>query len=113
MSKRNAVVTRAGIQQLRCHAHADRDRAEARNRASGAETGGGHMTAELLDAGIRLVDEAHASWSMAALQCAEALRSWRDAGPSDRGAANVAYRAALDREEAAARDLERLAALVS
>ena len=68
---------------------------------------------ELLHAGIRLADEAHASWSIAALQCAEALRAWREAGPSDRAAANVAYCAALDREEAAARDLEQLAALVS
>jgi hypothetical protein len=71
------------------------------------------VTPELLEAGIRLADEAHASWSLATLQCAEALRAWCAAGPSDRAAANVAYRAALDREEAAARDLERLAALVS
>jgi hypothetical protein len=69
------------------------------------------LSHELLDAGIRLVDEAHASWSLAAVQCAEALRAWRDAGPFDRTAANAAYRAALDREEAAARDLERLATL--
>jgi hypothetical protein len=69
------------------------------------------MTPELVQAGIRLVDEAHGSWSVAALQCAEALRAWREAGASDRCAANLAYRAALDREEAAARDLERLAAI--
>jgi hypothetical protein len=71
------------------------------------------MTPEFLQAGIRLADEAHASWTMATVQCAEALRAWFDAGPSHRGAANLAYRAALDREEAAARDLERVASLVS
>jgi len=71
------------------------------------------MTPELVEAGIRLADEAHGSWSLATLQCAEALRVWSEAGPSDRRAANLAYRAALDREEAAARDLERVAALVS
>jgi hypothetical protein len=71
------------------------------------------VSPELLQAGMRLADEAHGSWSVAALQCGEALRAWRDAAPWERGVANVAYRAALDREEAAARDLEQLAALVS
>ena len=37
----------------------------------------------------------------------------RRAHPAERRGANVAYRAALDREEAAARELERLAALVA
>ena len=71
------------------------------------------MRRDVLQAGIRLVDEAHASWTMATVQCAEALRAWFEAGPSHRCTANLAYRAALDREEAAARDLERLWALVS
>ena len=62
---------------------------------------------------IRLVDEAHAAWSIATLQCAEAWRAWCEAGPSGRVAANLAYRAELDREEAAARDFERLSVLES
>ena len=66
-----------------------------------------------VEAGIRLADEAHFSWSLATLECEDALRAWREAHGSERRAANLAYRAALDREEAAARDLERLAALVS
>jgi hypothetical protein len=55
--------------------------------------------------GIRLIDEAYMSWCTAQLQCQNALRAWFDAGPRDRAEANCAYRAALDREQAAARDL--------
>jgi hypothetical protein len=61
--------------------------------------------------GIRLIDEAYMSWCTAQLQCQNALRAWFDAGPRDRAEANCAYRAALDREQAAARDLESLSQL--
>ena len=60
---------------------------------------------------IRLVDEAYMSWCTAQTQSQNALRAWFDAGPRDRAAANWAYRAALDREQAAASDLESLSQL--
>jgi hypothetical protein len=51
------------------------------------------------------------SWCTAQTQCQNALRAWFDAGPRDRAEANWAYRAALDREQAAASDLESLSQL--
>jgi hypothetical protein len=51
------------------------------------------------------------SWCTAQTQCHNALRAWFDAGPRDRAEANWAYRAALDREQAAASDLESLSQL--
>ena len=51
------------------------------------------------------------SWCTAQMQCQTALREWFDAGPRDRAEANSIYRAALDREQAAARDLEWLSRL--
>jgi hypothetical protein len=48
------------------------------------------------------------SWRAAQIACHQALEAWHAADECDRAAANCAYRAALDREEAAARDLERL-----
>jgi hypothetical protein len=69
------------------------------------------ISSEVAGIGIRLIDEAYMSWCTAQLQCHNALRAWFDAGPRDRAAANCAYRAALDREQAAARDLESLSQL--
>lgn len=63
---------------------------------------------ELAEIGIRLLDEAFQSWERAQLCCHEALHGWREAAPGRRAVAHAAYRAALDREEAAARDLQRL-----
>jgi hypothetical protein len=54
-------------------------------------------------------DTAYLAWFEAESECGQALRNWCDPGPADRdAAAYITYRAALDREEAAARDLERL-----
>jgi hypothetical protein len=60
---------------------------------------------EMAMIGIRLFDDAHMAWEAAEVEAEQALRAWCDDG---RPAAYQAYRAALDREEAAARDLERL-----
>lgn len=65
-------------------------------------------TRELAEIGIRLLDEAFQSWEAAQRCCDEALHRWREAAPGRRAAAHAAYNAALDREEAAARDLQRL-----
>jgi hypothetical protein len=63
---------------------------------------------EITNLGIRLLDDAHAAWLVARVECADALWAWFEAGAGRRADANLAYRAALDREEAAARDLEPL-----
>jgi hypothetical protein len=63
---------------------------------------------ELAEIGIRLLDEAHFAWHRAELECEHALEAWYDASPRTSADRYLSYRAALDREQAAARDLERL-----
>lgn len=58
--------------------------------------------------GVRLLDDAYLAWFSAESECEGALRAWFQAAGAQRASAYVAYRAALDREEAAARDLARL-----
>jgi hypothetical protein len=61
--------------------------------------------------GVRLVADAHMSWVAAEIESEHALHAWVDA-PAPQGAgAYLAYQAAVDREEAAARDLKRLSEL--
>jgi hypothetical protein len=62
---------------------------------------------ELAAIGVRLIDDAHMAWLLAARDCERAMAAWR----ADEPGAYWAYRAAIDREEAAARDLERLSKL--
>jgi hypothetical protein len=69
------------------------------------------MSREVASVEIRFIDEAHMSWCTAQVQCETALRAWFEAGPHDRAEANCVYRAALDREQAAAHDLESLSQL--
>jgi hypothetical protein len=59
-------------------------------------------------AGTRLCDDAYMIWAAAENDCEEALRAWFAAGAHNRAEAYSAYCAALDREEAAARDLQVL-----
>jgi hypothetical protein len=61
--------------------------------------------------GLRVLDDAHMTWLAAEVDSENALRAWFEAAPANRASAYLAYRAALDREEAAARDLQRLDAL--
>jgi hypothetical protein len=56
----------------------------------------------------RLIDDAHRIWVAAATDCARALRSWFRSTSRNSTDAYWNYRAALDREEAAAHDLELL-----
>jgi len=58
--------------------------------------------------GVRLLDDAYLAWFSAESECEQALRAWFAARGGERTGVYLAYRAALDREEAAARDLERL-----
>ena len=61
--------------------------------------------------GVRLLDDAHMTWVVEEIQSEQALRAWFEAAPPQGPAAYAAYRAAVDREEAAARDLQRLSEL--
>lgn len=63
---------------------------------------------ELAEIGIRLLDEAHVAWQRAELECEQSLRAWYDGSPRTSAERYLSYRAALDREHAAARDLQRL-----
>lgn len=69
------------------------------------------LTQDGVEIAIRMLDDAFMTWSLACTECRTALAAWFDAPPAERAAARWAYRAALDREEAAARDLERLTAM--
>jgi hypothetical protein len=60
--------------------------------------------------GVRLLDDAYMAWFAAESECEQALRAWFDGTSGNRAEGYFAYRAALDREEAAAHDLQRLGA---
>jgi hypothetical protein len=62
--------------------------------------------------GIRLLDDAYLAWVAAEAEAEQALRAWSERISGHRGAYQ-AYRAAADREEAAAQDLERLHELIA
>lgn len=63
---------------------------------------------EVAKIGVRLIDDAYLAWFGAESECETMLREWFSATGERRDAAYLAYCAALDREEASARDLERL-----
>jgi hypothetical protein len=56
----------------------------------------------------RDVSEIYCAWFNAEQESGAALNSWYAASPAARPAGYAAYRAALDREEAAAKELHRL-----
>jgi len=58
--------------------------------------------------GIRLLTDATLAWSRAESECDQTLYAWFETTGQQAATAYLSYRAALDREEAAARDLERL-----
>jgi hypothetical protein len=63
---------------------------------------------DLTAIGIRLLEDAYLAWAAAASESEQALHAWLEPGASRRAMAYPVYRAALDREEAAALDLRRL-----
>jgi hypothetical protein len=69
--------------------------------------------AELAKIGARLIDDAYLAWVGAESEAEAKLHEWFQATGGQREAAYLAYRAALEREEASARDLERLSHLAS
>jgi hypothetical protein len=60
---------------------------------------------------VRVLDDAHMTWVAAEVESEHALRAWFGAGARERDGAYLAYRSAVDREETAAHDLQRLYAL--
>jgi hypothetical protein len=58
--------------------------------------------------GVRSLDDAQMTWVAAEVESGQALRAWLKGAASHRAAAYAEYRAAADREETAARDLQRL-----
>jgi hypothetical protein len=62
--------------------------------------------------GVRALDDAHMTWIEAEVAAGDALNAWFEAEAPDRAAAYVAYQAALDREESAARDLQQVGDLI-
>ena len=69
--------------------------------------------AEVAMIGVRLIDDAYLAWFYAESEAETMLGGWFQATGERRRVAYLAYRAALEREEAAARDLERLWRLAS
>ncbi|MGA8722757.1 MAG: hypothetical protein WB557_32450 [Solirubrobacteraceae bacterium] len=63
---------------------------------------------EVATIGVRLFDDAYLAWFSAESECEDVLRAWFQSTREQRATTYFAYRAALDREEAAARDLERV-----
>lgn len=61
---------------------------------------------EVTEIGVSQIDEAYLTWFSAESECEDALRAWF-AGAGD-AAGYLTYRTALDREEEAASELERL-----
>jgi hypothetical protein len=66
------------------------------------------LAREVAQIGARLLDEAYMAWFAAENECEQALRVWSAATSRRRADGYWTYRAALDREEAAARDLQQL-----
>ena len=62
--------------------------------------------------GGRSLVDAHMTWIAAEVAAEDALNAWFEAAAPDRAAAYVTYQAAVDREEAAAHDLQRLGDLI-
>ena len=69
--------------------------------------------AEVTMIGARLIEDAYLAWFYAESEAETMLRGGFQATGERRKVAYFAYRAALEREEAAARDLERLWLLAS
>jgi len=68
---------------------------------------------DAVEIGVRLLDDAHTTWLIAESETEQALEAWRDGGSGTRALGYGAYLAAVEREEAAARDLRRLYEIAS
>ena|ERR1700689_2708723 len=68
---------------------------------------------DAVEIGVRLLDEAHTIWLIAESEAEQTLEAWREQGSGSRADRYRAYLAAVEREEAAARDLRRLYEIAS
>jgi hypothetical protein len=68
----------------------------------------GNVDTTVAEIGVRPLDDAYLAWFVAESECERALRGWFQAVGAQRAGAHLSYCAALEREDAAARDLERL-----
>jgi hypothetical protein len=80
--------------------------AEATHGGSIAMTVG--LRQDVAEIGVRLLDDVHMAWVVAAVDCEHAFRAWSCSIPRNSVERFFAYQAALDREEAAALDLARV-----
>jgi SPOR domain len=69
-----------------------------------------NINRDAAELGERLLDDAHTAWLIAEGEASHTLDAWRERGS---GTWYRAYVAAVEREEAAARDLERLHQIAS
>jgi hypothetical protein len=67
---------------------------------------------DLVVIGVRVLHDAYMNWVATEVESERALRAWFEATAANRGTAYVAFQGAVDREEAAARDLQRLCELI-
>ena len=67
-----------------------------------------NLETEVATIGVRLLDDAVLAWFRAESECELTLQARFRSTGERRETAYLSYRAALDREEASARDLERL-----
>jgi hypothetical protein len=70
------------------------------------------ISQDLVVIGVRVLDDAYMNWVATEVESEHALRAWFEATAAHRGAAHVAYQGAVDHEEAAALDLQRLCELI-
>jgi hypothetical protein len=63
---------------------------------------------DVAEIGVRLLDDAYMTWLIAESEAEQALEGWRERASGTSESRYRAYLAAVEREEAAARDLRRL-----
>jgi hypothetical protein len=63
---------------------------------------------DLAEFRVRLLEEAHAAWQRAEVECERSLRAWYERSPRPSRDRYLCYLAALDREHAAAHAFRRL-----
>jgi hypothetical protein len=68
---------------------------------------------DVAEIGVRLLEEAYVTWLIAESETEQTLDAWRERASGASASRHRAYLAALEREEAAARDLQRLHQIAS
>src|SRR5579863_10650053 len=71
------------------------------------------ITRDAAELSERLLDDAYTTWVIAESEAEETLDAWRERASGTCASRYRAYCAAVEREEAAARDLQRLSEIAS